>query len=132
MNKKHFQSCIEIAKAEFDKIKRLNDDSPYLHWTFVFQFNELLDWSTNRKADSYVRFGYESGRRYDHAEPRAIGKARGLLDFRRGFEVFNVRLNRSIQPAMARPCAICESFLTAMGCTNCYYTDGKGVSKLAL
>lgn len=132
MNKKDFNRCIEIAQSEYEKLIRLNDYSSYLHWSFIYQNKQLLGWSTNRKADSFVKFGYEPGRRYDHAEPRAYCKCRGLLDVRYTWTCFNVRLNRSRQPAMARPCSICSSFLYATGCGSVYYTDGQGVSKLTV
>ncbi len=132
MNKKEFDKCIKIAIAEYERVKDLNDESAYLHWSFIFQDRQLLDWSTNRKADSFARFGYEPGRRYDHAEPRAFRKSIGLMDIRRGWDIFNVRLNRARETAMARPCSICWHFLHSAGCRNAFYTDGKGISKLYL
>lgn len=131
MNKKQITAAIEIARSEFPRLRALDNPS-YFHWTFVYQNGELLDWSTNRKTESCTRFGYESGRRYDHAEPRAIRKSWGLLDKRKDFSVFNVRLGVDLSCRLARPCTICYSFLEAVGCKKCFYTDGIGVSKLCL
>lgn len=129
MNKKEFGRAIEIAQSEYPRLAELDNPS-YFHWTFVYQHNRLLDWATNRKTESCKRFGYKTGRRYDHAEPRAIRKAWGLLDKRKRFHVFNVRLGADRQPRLARPCEICHGFLNAIGCHSCYYTDGTGVSNV--
>ncbi len=109
----------------------------YIHYSFIFQRNSLLDWSTNKVAIPEVHFGYHrrlanptegrfSGLPKLHAELAAFRKTRGLIDFRKPWEIVNIRLNKIGELRLSAPCSCCFGFLKELGCVRFHYSYDHG------
>lgn len=138
MNKKLIERCVSISRKEWEnhpyrKLTLSNRMVNFMHWSFVIQRNKLIDWADSiKKGEPILRYGYKDGRHRIHSEPSAIRKAFGLMDRRKGFELFNVRIGFDGKIRNSKPCNVCHNLIKAFGCTQCFYTDGDGVSKIYL
>lgn len=138
MNKRIIKRCVEVSYKEWEV--NPNRSLPgtvrftnAMHWSFVIQKNEIVEWTNNiRKGEPVLRYGFKDGRHRIHSEPSAIKKAFGLIDKRKGFELFNVRIGFDGKLRNSKPCNVCHNLIKAFGCTQCFYTDGDGVSKIYL
>lgn len=97
----------------------------YPHYSFIVQDNKIIEWATNVVYEPPIHFGYRmrisGGRPKLHAEFLAYKRARGILG-RRGFEVVNIRLNRSGMVRISKPCQCCHDFLSDLGCIKFWYS----------
>jgi deoxycytidylate deaminase len=65
-----------------------------------------------------------------HAEVKScLGVAMSEL---RGAEMYVGRILRNGNPAMARPCGLCQSFLREVGIRKVYYSMDAGVGRMTL
>jgi len=108
----------------------------YPHYTFLIQGNQLVEWATNTSQDPPVHYGYKRKcadpdyRPKVHSEIAAYRKAKGILKKNQGFEVINIRLNRSRQVRLSRPCVCCFEILKDLGCRRFYYSCNIGWLKI--
>lgn len=103
----------------------------FLHYTFVIQNNQIVDWTTNSKRPLPIHYGYSKDKDHffrpkAHSEIEAYRKARGLLTKAEPFCVVNIRINKHGQLRNSKPCPCCQELLLQLGCHCCYYTNNKG------
>lgn len=122
--------CLRIALSEHQKCR----EKSWLHWSFVFQRNRLVEWGVNHQGEptGYQRFGYHQGRHSVHSEVVAWRKASGLLDRRKPWGLINIRLGADGGLRMSKPCRVCEAYMRSCGCREVFYTTSTGFSRLKL
>ena len=130
LDNKTIAKCVRIAIDEFDK----HTADTFTHWSFVVQGRKILDWGCNKLNDpvGLQRFGYKDKRHSLHAEAVALRKAYGLLDRRMPWTMVNIRLGAQKELRMAAPCSVCQSFIAACGCNECYFTIDGTFAKTSL
>lgn len=116
MTSKLLNQALQIAQRHYSKHPEFKY---YLHYTFVIEDNQLVEWSTNKTGPPDIHFGYHRRAKL-HSELRAYKKARGLLSGR--FEIINLRLNRQGQIRLSAPCVVCREWLTAVGCESMWFS----------
>ena len=120
------KECTRIARE-----KNLQRDSDFRHFSFIIQKNKLLEWGTNRsKITPLTHLGYPKTSGL-HAEVNAYKKAKGIIK-EGSFEVINIRLNKTGELRLSKPCRCCHDFLKALGCTNVVFSTDVGFAKLRL
>jgi len=122
MKKKILDICLLISKNSINLHPRKGN---YKHFSFIIQSNQLVEWGTNRANPPLIKFGYENHQMI-HSENLAYKRGKGLLDKNKKFEVVNIRLNRSKQVKISKPCSHCLEYLKKMGCSNIWFTDKIG------
>jgi tRNA(Arg) A34 adenosine deaminase TadA len=104
----------------------------YAHFSFVVRGNQIIEWATNNAHTPPKHFGYgariKGAKPKTHSEIMAYKRARRLIG-RSNFELINIRLNRSRQMRMSKPCVCCHDIMTALGCTKFYYSSEVGFLK---
>lgn len=125
MKAKDLFNCYDIAKRH---VKNHPEWDCYKHYSFIFQDGVLIEWGCNRKGSPLI--GYPSYGKI-HAESDAYSKARGLLDKNTPFEIVNIRLNKSGDLKISKPCKCCFNFLINVGCKSIWYSNEIGFSKMA-
>lgn len=128
MRKRILRQCLRIAQE-----KNTPDSHPewgnYHHFSFVIQNNKIIEYGFNRPGRPLDGFGYpESGK--IHSENDAYRKARGILESQKPFDIINIRLSKSGDLRMSKPCSCCNSFLSVVGCRNVYFSTDSGFAKL--
>lgn len=104
----------------------------YIHYSFVIQENKIVEWGVNSNKVPPVHYGYQHRIKGDkfgpksHSEIEAFRKARGLLDLNKKFEMINIRLNKSKELRISKPCSCCHELLMALGCSKFYYSSDIG------
>lgn len=93
----------------------------YIHFTYVIQYRQILEWGVNKPGTPPTYFGYKSSAKI-HSELAAFRKARGILSANKSFQIINVRLSRSGDTKLSRPCEICANWLQAVGCNQMWYS----------
>jgi deoxycytidylate deaminase len=107
----------------FDLAKRAarQSNSRYLMGAVVVKGRYVVSWGCN-KSKTHPKSS--NPWRTVHAELDAVI---GVPDDRlRGSDLYIVRVTRSGQVSMSRPCAYCWSLLQAAGVKRVYYSDKKG------
>lgn len=126
MKNRDLITCYKIAK---NHVRNHPEWDCYKHYSFVFQNNQLIEWGCNRRGPPLI--GYPSYGKI-HSECDAYNKAKGLLIRNRPFEVLNIRLNKSGQLKMSKPCNCCYNFLFNAGCRRIWYSTELGFDKIKL
>lgn len=95
------------------------------HYSFIVVRNQIIEYSPNTNLVLPKHFGYAArindGEAFTHSEIAAYKKAKGLL-LGRKFEIVNIRLNKSGQIRLSKPCIVCYSLLQILGCYRFYYS----------
>jgi hypothetical protein len=107
----------------------------YIHYSFGVVDGSIYVIGQNKSATPDVHFGY--GQRVPdpkiHSELDAYYKLRKQVSIKNAYwELINVRLNRSGEMKNSRPCEVCETWLTAIGCSRVTYTTESGWETLNL
>ena len=134
MRKSILRDCIRIAKE-----KNRPDVHPewgnFHHYSFIIQNNKIIEMGTNRDIHigAMRHLGYSDTSKI-HSEVDAYNKAKGHPDFDKNssFEVVNIRLNRTNEIRLSKPCSCCFNFLNSLGAKSCHFTTEVGFAKLAL
>jgi len=104
----------------------------YHHFSFIVQANRILEWGINRKGPPLTQYGYKRFGKL-HSETEAFRKAKGILDHGKKFEIVNVRLNRSGDVRLSKPCKTCYSFLKSVGdCGYVWFTTDVGWARIKI
>ena len=93
------------------------------HFSFIVQSNKILEWGMNKPGNPPVQYKYFSA---VHSEIDALNKARGIINFNTGFEIINIRLNRTGMLRLSAPCETCNSTILRHGCTHVYFSKNSG------
>jgi tRNA(Arg) A34 adenosine deaminase TadA len=104
----------------------------YAHFSFIVKDNQIVEWATNNAHTPPKHYGYGSrikgAKPKTHSEIMAYKRARRIIG-RANFEVINIRLNRSKQLRLSKPCVCCDAIMKALGCTKIYYSWEGGFIK---
>lgn len=126
MKRKDLINCYRIAKAH---VRNHPEWNCYKHYSFIYQNNQLVEWGCNRRGSPLI--GYPSYGKI-HSETDAYSKAKGLLIKNKPFEVVNIRLNKSGELRMSKPCNCCFNFLMNVGCKAVWYSNEIWFYKLVM
>jgi len=99
------------------------------HFTFVVQDSKIVEMGKNKIGTPLVHRGYMSYQ-YLHSETIAFFKARGILDKQKPFQAVNIRLNKSGEIKLSKPCACCYNFLQGAGCNKIWFSTEIGFAKM--
>ena len=128
MKKKLLHQALKIARSEHATHPEWQN---YMHWTFIVQHNQLLEWGTNVEGDPPPGMGYHQ-RAKIHSELRAYRRGKGLLDRNADWSIINVRLSRQGEIKISAPCETCVSWLSAVGARKAAFTTPSGWASLKL
>lgn len=99
------------------------------HYSYIISKNTILGWSTNKNFSLPKHFGYDSridnNTAFMHSEIAAWYKTKGLLQGRK-FQLINIRINKSGELRISRPCVCCHTILNKLGCNKFYYSSNIG------
>ncbi len=90
----------------------------YKHFSFLIQRNTILSIGTNRRVSHDVMYP----RQTYHSEYVAWTRGHRRINSRKPWYLINVRIGNDMSVRMSKPCAICENFLTSVGCKEVIYT----------
>jgi len=133
MKKNLLYSAIKTAQTKLkhhpERIKG------FIHYAFIVQHNQIVEWATNGRLEPPLHYGYHSSKNditfvpKFHAEIWAYKRARGILEdgF---FEIINIRLNKLGKLRLSKPCRPCFELLSAVGCKNFYFSSEVGFLEL--
>lgn len=131
MNKALLEQAKQIAYKNLDNHPEYKH---YAHFTFVVQNNQIVEWATNNAHTPPKHFGYgariKGAKPKTHSEIMAYKRARRIIG-NQSFQIINVRLNRSYEMRLSKPCVCCHNIMKAMGCTKFYYSSEVGFLKSA-
>ena len=123
MNQNLIMNCITFSKNYLTKHPEYIKKG-YLHFSFIVVDNKIIERGFNRSTNPPIHYGYPERSKL-HSEIQAWIHARGLINGSK-FEILNVRLNRTCQIRISKPCVYCFDLLSALGCKAFYYTTNEG------
>ncbi len=119
----------DALKIAIDNLSNHPEYQHYAHFTFIVKNNQIVEWATNTSHTPPKHYGYASRIKgaipKTHSEINAYKKARRILG-KQSFSIINVRLNRSRQMRLSKPCNCCHNIMVAMGCKKFYYSSEVG------
>ena len=131
MQKRILHQALDISRE-----KNNPDSHPrwglFAHFSFIVQQNKILACGMNRLGPVFQGFGYNQDYGQIHSENDAYRKAKGIINFRKPWDIINVRLNKVHQMRNSTPCSCCFAFLQAMGCRNAWFTTDIAFAKMSL
>jgi hypothetical protein len=128
MKKKILKECVRIAKEK----NKFHTHTTFRHFSFVIQQNKILEWGINKSYGTPPpNVGYPENAGM-HSENDVYRKAKGILDPKESFEVVNIRLNKSGDLRLSKPCPCCYNFLKNIGCTTVWFSTEIGFAKISL
>lgn len=100
----------------------------FIHFSFVVQGNKIIGYGRNNCETPAKHMGYHNRVPTPkmHSEINAYRKTRGILDRAKPFYLVNVRLNKSGEVRLSKPCVCCYSLLNSLGCKQIYYSSEVG------
>ncbi len=105
--------------------------SHFPHFSYIVMRNRIISWATNTSKEPPIHFGYH--RNWDgsyrpklHAELNAYHKA----NIHSSFEIINIRLSKSKELRLSKPCYACFKLLRTHGCQRFWYSDLHGFEVL--
>lgn len=130
MRKSSLNQFLRIAR---DKLDAHPQFMAFPHFSFIVQNNRLLGWATNASHTPPIHFGYhdhpdKNYRPKLHAELRVYHKVRGILE-PGDFEMVNIRLNKTGELRLSKPCNKCFCLISRFGCSKFYYSSETGFAK---
>ena len=131
MTSKILNECLQFAQQHFHKHPQYEH---YIHYTFIIQNNQLVEWGTNLDGNPPLHFGYnkKSGAPKLHSEFVAYKKGRGLLN-NDPFDLVNIRVNRRGEVKISAPCFVCQEWLKSVHCSTVWFTiDGGKFGRIRL
>ena len=129
MKKAILKECLRIALRR-NTVELHSEYGRYHHFSFIVQNNTIIEYGTNHgNKNQYSRFYYDRSK--VHAEACAYKKAKGLLS-NEPFEIVNIRLSKSGDLRLSKPCICCVNFLTVVGATSVWFSTADGFLKETL
>jgi len=128
MKKSILKTCIQMA------ISKNNPESHpewgnFHHFSFIVQAGKILSMGFNRQVTD-APLGYKEYNKL-HSEWDVYRRAKGIINRTKGFDVVNVRLNKSNGVRLSRPCVCCYNFLQGIdNCGHIYFTTDAGWAKI--
>jgi hypothetical protein len=127
-----------LVEAHRVALKNLHKHPLYLegrklHFSFVVQKNQIIDWGCNMLHEPPIHMGYSQringAKARLHSEIVAYKKAKGLLSDKK-FHLINIRLNKQAQIRLSKPCICCHEILSSLGCNDFYYSMEEGFGRI--
>lgn len=119
------RECVNIAR----KHVKDHPERYFLHFSFIVQANQIVEWAMNRTHTPPQYMGY-----YDysklHSESLAYKRAKGLLRKDESFEIVNIRLDRKGNFRNSLPCLCCMRWLKELGCRHILFSTNAGLMRL--
>jgi hypothetical protein len=126
MQKGILRECLRDALknvANHDQYKH------YIHYSYAIVGNAIWCVGKNKSDTPLIHFGYTQ-RVPDpkiHSELDAYKKLRKMLPIAKTeWELVNVRVNRSGEMKISKPCEVCQEWLRSIGCKRVTYTTETG------
>lgn len=131
MRKRQLDECVSRAIKSLDKHPMWDHPKKpkFFHYAFLYQSGTEISFGYNHFGKVPKSYHEDS---LTHAEVHAYSRAKRKLDIDKPFEVFNVRLSRSGEVKMSKPCECCHHFLTELGCNRVYFTTECGIARMLL
>jgi hypothetical protein len=116
-------------------LKNHPNTGSFLHWAFIIQDDSIVGYAMNDFGEPPSYFGYRCKRDTHlpstrHAEFRALTKLKGIIDFRKSWEIINIRLNQLGEIRFSKPCNRCYELMKKFGCRKFYFTTDVGWAKM--
>ncbi len=132
MKRSLLAKTLRIARQKLAKHPQLDH---YPHYSFIVQRGCIIEWATNVAHAPPVHYGYHRISEPDflpkfHSECFAYKKARGILEDG-GFEIVNLRLSKTGEVRMSKPCKSCYHLMSQLGCVRFHYSSELGFLSLA-
>jgi len=127
MNKSIIKQCLAISRELNNPFDHPEWDC-YHHFSFIVVDGRVIGYSTNRKGDPLIMYGYPAYGKL-HAEAEAYRTVKHRL-INKPFDVINIRLSKLGNLRIAKPCEHCERFLVKRGCVRAYYSIPWGFVQL--
>lgn len=127
----HFDKLVEISRALYDP----NHPLRAFHVSFLLRRNKILAIGINKKCThtlnlrnrKHNRAGQDiSNVKYQCSEFSLLRKSRSQNINYNKCDLVNVRINKSGNLDIARPCSSCQSLLRHFRVSDVYYTDKNG------
>jgi hypothetical protein len=126
MNANVLLECLRRSLANSSKHGQYRN---YMHYSYAIVGNAIWATGVNKSTTPPKHFGYNN-RVPDpkvHSELDAYMKLRKMTSIQNTeWELVNVRVNRSGEFKMSKPCEVCQSWLKTLGCVRVTYTTEKG------
>lgn len=128
MKKSILRECIRIAEQKLSNHPQLDY---FPHYSFVIQYNKIIEWGTNMAGVPPIHFGYHErlngeGEAKLHSELVAWRRARDLLDNDKHWDMVNIRMSRDKTIRLSKPCSCCAAVMRELGCKKFYYSWEQG------
>ena len=126
IQKKALKLAISLFNPNLDKEQH--------HFSFLFDKNKLIsvgfnDYNLSAKALKFAElFNVEQKKNYPylHSEIHSISRVWGKVYIDKRIRLVNVRIIRSGQIGLAKPCPDCAQVLNALGLTKIWWTKFGG------
>lgn len=104
-----------------------NHNTKHRHITFLCDGNRIVCWGINQTRKSHplsAKYNYRFST--IHSELDCLRKFPYPLTFLQNYILINVRINRSNELCLAKPCKNCLKLLSAFNVTNMWFSNDKG------
>lgn len=132
MKKKLLRDCL---RRSLDGMSGHSQYRHYIHFSFAVVDNAVCVVGTNKSAVPALHFGYNARvpEPKVHSELDAYHKLRKKVSLAKTeWSLVNVRINRSGEWKVSKPCEVCQVWLKELGCSKVYYTTEAGWQSLSL
>lgn len=89
----------------------------------IFKGKRIISIAHNSVRANKIPHKFKNFLESTHAEAHAIIKARQNL---KGYDILVIRINRTGNIALAKPCEFCQDFIDYVGIRSVYYSDNDG------
>lgn len=110
-----------ILKVAIDEARK----STHLHRVsaVIFKGNRVIAVAHNAVRSNKIPYKFKNFLESSHAECQSIIKARRSL---KGYDILVIRINKSEELMMAKPCEFCQDFIDYVELRNTYYSTNEG------
>jgi hypothetical protein len=119
-------------KISIEKLPLHPEIKHFLHYSFIIQENQIVEWATNNQYHPPIHYGYNKKEEdptfvpKGHSEINAYKKAKGIMDKDKPFDIINIRLTNKKEIRLSKPCISCFDLLKELGCRRFYYSSPIG------
>jgi len=125
----------QCLRSSLDGMATHNQYKHYIHFSFGIVGNTVRVVGTNKSAVPPRHFGYHSRVTEPkiHSELDAYQRLRKMVPLSKvDWELVNVRVNRTGEMKVSKPCPVCQVWLKAVGCERVTYTTEDGWHSIVL
>lgn len=125
-NQNLLRSCLQYGLRS---VPNHPQRSHYIHYSFGIVHAKIQCVGRNKSEEPPVHYGYHNR----VSEPKVHSELDAYRKLRKKFPIaktewylINVRLNRSGEMKISKPCAVCHAWLQDLGCLEVVYTTNGG------